>query len=163
MSSVEDVGGRSAERVRVRFTLEREGADWPPAEKEDIWAIPLEGDVAKVGSIPWFVQNIALGDLIAVRRVRDGEADFVEKLKWSGNCTLRIIPFGDDSDAAIAEVIRRLSEYNVNIEVLGQFGLVAINVPPSIDCVQFKEILDLGEEQALWSYEEACIGGEWPI
>jgi len=151
-----------AERIKVQFILEQDDDGWPPAGSEDIWAIVVASDVVKVDSIPWFVRDVALGDLISVQRTHDGRAVFHERLKWSGNCTLRVVPLADDSDAGIRDVIERLSGYGVGLEVLGQFGLVAVNVPASIDVVGLKATLDLGEKEGWWTYEEGCVGGAWP-
>lgn len=159
-----DISGEgSTERIQVEFALDRDEEGWPPVDREKIWANALSPDVVQVDSIPWFVRNIALGDLISVRPSREGAAAFIEKLKWSGNCTVRIVPLGDDSKAGIRGVIERISGFGVELEVLGQFGLVAANVRPSVDLVGLKEALDLGEKQGLWSYEEGCVGGAWPV
>jgi hypothetical protein len=155
-------GESSAGRIQVRFALERNEEGWPPAGSEEIWAVALGSDTVRVDSIPWFVRNIALDDLISVRPTHEGKAVFVEKLKWSGNCTLRVIPLGDDSEAGIRGVMERLSSYGIELEVLGQFGLVAANARPSVDLVSLKGMLDLGEKRGWWSYEEGCVGGAWP-
>lgn len=118
MGSSDGVKESSAERIRVRFSLERDD-DWPPADSEEIWAIPLGADVARVDSIPWFVRNLAVGDLISIRPTPEGGSVFLEKLKWSGNCTLRIIPLAEDSRGGIRDIIEQMSDYGVEFEVLG--------------------------------------------
>lgn len=155
-------GDTATKRVQVQFPLKRDKEGWPPADTEEVWAIPLSPETVRVDSIPWFVRNIALDDLIGVQSTGDGRVVFVEKLKWSGNCTLRIIPLGNDSEAGIRGVIERLSDFGVELEVVGHFGLVAANVRPSVDLIGLKSALDIGETQGWWSYEEGCIGGAWP-
>jgi hypothetical protein len=160
--AVDGSGEGSNGRIRVRFVLEQDDEGWPPAASEDIWAVPLSSEVARVDSIPWFVQNIALDDLIGVRSVGEGRAAYVEKLRWSGNCTLRIVPLADDSEAGIRELVELLSQYNVEIEIIEQFGIVATNVRNSVNVVALKKLLDKGERQGIWTYEEGCVGGSWP-
>lgn len=155
-------GGISTERIQVRFTLERDDEEWPPVDTEEVWAVALDANLARVDSIPWFIRDIAVGDLIDVQQVHEGRAVFRGKLKWSGNCTLRVIPLVGDVEAGISDVIQRLSDYGVQIEVLRQFGLVAVNVSPSVDLVRLKRMLEVGEERGWWSWEEGCIGGAWP-
>jgi hypothetical protein len=160
--AVDGSGEGSDERIRVRFVLEQDDEGWPPAASEDIWAVPISPEVARVDSIPWFVQNIALDDLIGVRSVGEGRATYAEKLRWSGNCTIRIVPLADGPAAGIRELVDLLSPYNVEIEIVEQFGIVAANVRSSVNVVALKKLLDQGERRGIWSYEEGCVGGSWP-
>ncbi|MFI7548023.1 DUF4265 domain-containing protein [Actinoplanes sp. NPDC049599] len=150
------------ERIRIRFNLERDDEGWPPADSEYLWAVTLNSEVARVDSIPFFVPNVALDDLVSIRLGPEGSGIFLETLKWSGNSTMRVIPLIDDAEAGIEDVRERLSFVGVELEALKQFGIVAVNVRPSADVVQVKRVLDRGEKLGWWTYEEACVGGAWP-
>jgi hypothetical protein len=156
------VGDSSVERIRVRFELERDEEDWPPADSEYVWAVLLSPEVARIDSIPFFVPEMAFEDLVSVRMLPEGDAAFVESLKWSGNCTLRIIPLADDSEAGINDVLEKIAGSGIEVEVLGQLGIIAVNARPTADLVRLKKILDRGDKKEWWTYEEACVGGRWP-
>lgn len=149
------------DRIRVHFTLPRDEEGWPPVDSETVWAELLAPTVAKVDSIPWFVRDIALEDLISIDTGQVGQAIFIEKLKWSGNCTLRVVPLADDTAAGIRDILDRVADLGVECEVLGQYGLVAINARPAADLGRLKRLLTQGEERGWWSYEEGCVGGDW--
>jgi hypothetical protein len=44
------------------------------------------------------------------------------------------------------------------MEVLSHLPrLIAIDVPPSVSLQELKKVLDAGQEQDRWGYEEACL------
>ena len=151
------------DRVKVRYALPPGEDDWPPVAVEDLWAIRLSPEVVRIDSIPWFVRGLALNDLVQVSGGDDGVLHPVEKLRWSGNCTIRVIPLDDDDNALrqMQTVIDRFARFGVDGEGLGQFGMVALNVPPDADIRSVKELLSHGMEQGLWDFEEGCVGGAW--
>ena len=51
-------------RVKVRFKLDVDHDGWPPAESEGLWAEPLGDDTFRVDNTPWFVRNLASGDVV---------------------------------------------------------------------------------------------------
>jgi hypothetical protein len=118
--------------------------------------------VARVDSIPWFVNNLALGDLIGVHLNDAGSYVFDEVLKWSGNCTLRVVTLAEDPGSGIQDIIDKLSIFGIEMEVAQQFDLVAVSASPTAYLVQLKQVLKQGEEQELWGYDEGCIGGPGP-
>ena len=81
------------EVVKIRFRL-LQGADgYPPCDSEGLWATPLGGGAYRVANLPWFVPDVALGDV--VRAVADGDGILwaVERTEESGNCTIRVRPW----------------------------------------------------------------------
>ncbi|MBC6462682.1 DUF4265 domain-containing protein [Actinomadura sp. HBU206391] len=68
---------------------------WPPASSEWLWVLRLIADVAKIDNIPFFVRNLALGDLLQTSVDGDGRLRPEERLKWSGHCTIRVTPFAE--------------------------------------------------------------------
>lgn len=150
------------ERIRVRFGLERDEEGWPPADSEYLWALLIGPEVARIDSIPFFVPGLSLEDLVSVRVSPAGQAVFLETLRWSGNCTLRIIPFAADPEAGIMDVLAKISGSGVEAEVVGQLGIVAVNARPSANLGRLKKVLDRGDKKKWWTYEEACVGGGWP-
>ena len=84
------------EMVKIRFRL-LQGADgYPPCDSEGLWATPLGGGAYRVANLPWFVPDVALGDV--VRAVADGDGSLwaVERTEESGNCTIRVAPLDVD-------------------------------------------------------------------
>ncbi|MGW2056285.1 DUF4265 domain-containing protein [Streptomyces sp. NPDC001840] len=149
------------DRVRVVFQLEQNDG-WPPVASERLWAVPVDADLVRIDNVPWFVRDLALNDIVRTRVDARGTLEAVRKISWSGNCTVRIIPyeagrFSGDSQG----VIDIFSPLGVQAEGIEQFGMIALSVPPSADIPSIKGLLIRGSEADWWDYEESCIGNAW--
>ncbi|WP_187280381.1 DUF4265 domain-containing protein [Streptomyces sp. IB2014 016-6] len=150
-----------SDRVRVVYKLQQEQG-WPPVEEEGLWAVALSDDVVRIDNIPWFVRDLAVNDLVGVVKDRSGILRPTEKLSWAGICTIRIIPYSENSRFSnLQEVLDLFTPLGVTGEGLGQLGMVALAVPPDADVAAVKQLLCQGFEAEWWDYEEACVGGSW--
>lgn len=148
--------------MKVRFELERNDDGWPPASSEGLWATPVDEDLVRLDNNPWFARNVACGDIYRVRRDADGVLWAVECVEWSGNCTIRVIPFSAGPLAGNRQaVIDAFTPLGVDGEGIEQFGMVSLNVPPDADLVATKRLLTQGRTDGWWDYEEGCIGDAW--
>jgi hypothetical protein len=78
--------------VTVRFRLEHDDDGWPPAESEGLWAVSLGSDAYRIDNTSWFARNVAADDVFLAEPDADGRLWAGERLRWSGNCTIRVIP-----------------------------------------------------------------------
>jgi hypothetical protein len=137
---------------------------WPPVESERLWAEPLGDDLYRIDNVPWFARNLAEGDVVRAS-APDGSSWPVvtDRISWSGNCTIRIIPLrsgplGGDLQA----VIDRLVPLGAQAEgALPAFTLVALTIPPESDLAAIVHELQEGESNGSWSFEEGCISDAW--
>ena len=60
------------EVVKIRFGLEQGADGYPPRGNEGLWAAPLGGGAYRVANLPWFVPDVALGDVVHAVADRDG-------------------------------------------------------------------------------------------
>lgn len=149
--------------VKVRFRLEQDEDGYPPAESEGLWAVPLGDDAYRVDNTPWFAQDVAADDVFLAEPDSEGRLWAIERLRWSGNCTIRVIPLPDGplagSQQAVLDVFVRLGAEG---EGYGSgLNIVALTVPPDADLAAVKRTLQQGEADGSWAYEEGCISGEW--
>ncbi|MFD9121913.1 DUF4265 domain-containing protein [Streptomyces bottropensis] len=150
-----------SDRVRVVFPLEQDEG-WPPVASERLWAIPVGADLVRIDSVPWFVCDLALHDIVRTCTVTRGILEAAGKVSWSGNCTVRIIPYESrNSPEGLQSILDLFSGLGVQSEVVGQFGIIALNIPPSVDISEVKGLLVRGFESDWWDYEESCIGDAW--
>jgi hypothetical protein len=157
-----DRDGQQADYVRVRFQLRQDDDGWPPVASEGVWAVPLGGDVVRLDNIPWFARNVACGDLFRTSADSHGEVWATERVKWSGNCTVRVIPFPEGALAGSGQaVLDAFARLGVDGEGLQQYGIVALDVPAGADLVAVKRLLRQGVEDGWWDYEEGCVGQAW--
>jgi hypothetical protein len=151
------------DHVRVYFAVEQDAEGWPPVTVERMWATPTRKDnVVVLDNIPFFVRGFACFDVVAVTQDDDGALWADKTIKWSGNCTIRVIPFRSgplhgDRQA----VLDTFKPFGVDGEGVEQYGIVALNVPGDADLVAVKRLLREGEEDNRWAWEEGCIGDAW--
>jgi Domain of unknown function (DUF4265) len=113
-------------------------------------------------NIPWFVRDAASGDTFGTSTDSDGVLWATDKVAWSGNCTVRVIPFPDGALAGSRQaVLDAFAPLGVDGEGLQQFGMVALNIPPDADLGAVQRLLRQGVQDDWWDYEEGCIGQAW--
>lgn len=150
------------ERVKVRFLLEVDDDGWPPAESEGLWAEPLGDDIFRIDNTPWFVRNLAAGDLVRATVGRDGLLWFSDRVEWSGRCTIRVIPRASGQlQGSRQAVLDAFSPLGVAGEGIEQYGMVALDVPSEADLQSVKALLMAGENDGRWFFEEGCVSSEW--
>jgi hypothetical protein len=161
---VDTTGGELAvgEFVKVWFELAKSDDGWPPASSEGLWAVVLSSDVVRLDNTPWFVRNVACGDLVQVRRGDDGLWWAGERLKRSGNGTIRVVPFRQGAlGGSRQRVLDTFAPLGVSGEGIEQYSMVALHVPPDVDVVAVKRLLVNGWRDGWWDYEEGCVGDAW--
>lgn len=157
-----DPDGEHTDLVRVRFQLHQDEDGWPPVASEGVWAVPLGGGLVRLDNIPWFVRDAASGDTFGTSTDSDGVRWATDKVAWSGNCTVRVIPFPDGALAGSGQaVLDAFAPLGVDGEGLEQFGMVALNIPPDADLGAVQRLLRQGVQDDWWDYEEGCIGQAW--
>ncbi|GHJ47459.1 hypothetical protein Cs7R123_48010 [Catellatospora sp. TT07R-123] len=148
--------------VKIWFALDQDENGWPPASSEGLWAVRLSAQVVRLDNTPWFVRNVACGDVFAVERDDQGQWWAGERLRWSGHCTIRVVPFRDGALAgSLRDVLDRFSPLGVSGEGIEQFGMVALDVPPTADIAMVRLRLVEGEDAGWWEYEEGCVSDAW--
>jgi hypothetical protein len=58
-------------------------------------------------------------------------------------------------------VLDAFAPLGVEGEGIGNFGLVALNVPASADIAEVKQLLIRGADDGRWHYEEGCVTPAW--
>lgn len=150
------------ERVRVVFELPVDSEGWPPARTERLWAVRVGEDTVRLDNIPFFVRGFALGDVVRTVVDDDGVLWAKEAVGYSDNCTIRVVPaenghLGEERQA----VLDAFAPFGVDGEGIGQFGLVALNIPADADISQVKQLLIRGAASGRWHYEEGCVTPAW--
>ena len=150
-----------AELVRVRFALERDEDGWPPAVSEGLWAEPLGGDNYRIENSPWYVNDLAAGDV--VRATSDeGELWAVERVHASGRMTVRVIPLGPgEPEVKVQRVLELVQPLGVRTEGSLPQTIIALDIGPEIDLPELKRVLVAGEQSGTLSYDEGAVSQEW--
>ena len=134
MAAEERVDERG-DRVKILFELAVDGRGWPPVRGEGMWASPLGQDTYRVASVPWFVCNIAEGDIVRAASLENRSVPlFLERLSSGGSCTIRVMPFEDGPlKGDLGAVFEAFAPLGVSGERCGPWPLAALSIPPDAD------------------------------
>jgi len=146
--------GTSDKFVHVRFELPRDAdnPDWPPSTAELMWAEPYAGNLAILRSVPFYARGVAFGDLIATRS-EDGMAAFESVIEHNGHSTYRIAMLSGEAEKAFAEWWRPLADLGCEYERANDV-LIAVDMSPSVDVHAAYQVLEKGEKEGIWDFEE---------
>lgn len=145
-------GTTVGEHYRILFRLEKDADGHPPADVERLWARSLEDGYFEIDNIPFFVRDISLGDVVSARN-QEGEWEFAELIRASGNSTLRVIVF---DEAQVASTREYLKAHGCSSE-LHTAKLISVDVPAHTDLWAVRDWLLRQEAAGLLEFEDACI------
>jgi hypothetical protein len=151
------------EFVKVWFRLDRDEDGYPPAGSEGLWAIPLGGDMYRIDNTPWFAYDVAAHDVFQAELDEEGRLWASRRLRPSGNCTIRVIPF---RDGPVAGSQLAVLDAFVPLGAVGEgygpgLNIVALTISPNADLTEIKRTLQQGEADGSWAYEEGSITSGW--
>jgi hypothetical protein len=140
--------------VKVVVALEKDEDDYPPADYENLWAVPVGEGLFRIDNIPFFAQSIALGDIVAASP-EEGLLRFKGVVQPSGHSTVRLIIYDEPE---VPKILEHFNQLGCESERSHIPGLIALDVPTSISWSVIQRELEAGHAQARWDYEEACLG-----
>lgn len=138
-------------RVKIRFSFTDASGN---TEIETMWAVTRE-DGYELDNIPFYVKELALGDVVSVSTTPEGTLWHSGLVRASGHSTVRLW-FASEID--VIRVRGELKTLGCPSELSDLPRLVAVDVPPSIAYADVKAYLDQGEAGGTFEYQEACLG-----
>ena len=137
--------------VKIVFELEQDENGYPPYQVESLWAVPLVEGGYQIDNVPWYVRDIACGDVVAAAPGDDGRLFFTGRiLRRSGNRTMRV-RLAEESiarSAAIHDAIERLGAESE----LDHTDRLAVNAPAD-RVAEVLKFLETGAAQGHWELE----------
>ena len=138
--------------VHVKILFPVEGPSG--ADVESLWAV--KGDEGyTIDNIPFYAREVALSDVVAARSDMDGALWFDGLVRASGHSTVRLW-FERAED--VSGVRSRLRALGCPSELSELPRLVAVDIPPEVPYEKVKILLEQGEADKVFEYEEACLG-----
>jgi hypothetical protein len=114
-----------------------------------------EGDYYKIAKIPCYAQDIALGDLVAVK-YEGGNLWFDSLAEGSGNSTIQII-FFDLFEDCIAASGEQFVNMGCSWQKSDQPYQIAVNIPCEINYSRVSKFLHKGRKKKRWDYAELAL------
>lgn len=123
---------------------------------ESLWTIK-SGNFYKLDNIPFFVYNLAYGDIVAIEE--DNEEKWFDELIESSENSLVQLELEKDSDdsAYKKEVGERFEALGCDWEGMKNSNRIGVNIPKEIDYLEIKKELENGLIAGAWDYKEACL------
>jgi hypothetical protein len=150
--------------VEIWFPVEKDKDGYPTSKNwEQLLARPLleRDDYFQIESIPFFLKNVSLGDIVRARTVTNSEIDegevfeFDTVLDRGGHNTYRLLlkkKHPDDPQFTENELLKR------GLAVEEQDGdFFAVDVPPSVDQKAIDEYLVNERKAGRWELQDGYL------
>jgi hypothetical protein len=130
---------------------------------ERVWAAQVGPDEYRLENMPWFVRGVSADDIVrAVAPDDHSWPVFQNRVRESGNSTIRVIPFKAGAlEGSLQAVLDAFEPLGVTGEGAGSYPIVALNVTPDRDLVEVKRLLRSGQDAGWWDYEEGNVTAAW--
>lgn len=141
---------------KVAFDLPDEVARWAPGATERMWvektSVKME---VRLKNVPFYFRGLSFGDVLCVV-VDHGRRELVfdKFVAESGHSTLRFIVGGEESARILSEVLER---HGCSWEIDSSGILWAVDVPPEVDYLRLKYILNGVSQEFDIGYEEGAL------
>ena len=149
-----------AATVEVWFQIEKDAEGYPRTrDSEGLLCRPLNPECSEceVGSVPFYLRNIAYGDLITTKTNPAGYREFEKVIKRGGFSIYRLL-LHDSSRKA--EWVAAFLEFDVLLE--HDEDLIAIAVPPDADSEGLVTYILDGKSRGWWGAQDGYIFGDSP-
>ena len=141
--------------VKVRFNLEPEA--WHGHVSETVWAEPVAVGRYRVRNTPFFAHGVSAEDVVSAQSNPEEPTLLFDGVSQrGGHSTYRVFSnFGLD-DVRFRNAWKPLEERGCSYESTGK--LLAVDVPPSADIHAVYDLLEKGESDGVWGFEEGHCG-----
>jgi Domain of unknown function (DUF4265) len=152
---------RSEDGKLVVVTFDLDPADWHGRPSEGLWAEPIGGGMAgarfRLHNAPFFATGVSYLDTVRARPA-DDRLEFAGVVERGGHSTYMLLVPPASRD--FATYWRGLETRGCTYESksirlgMGPRMLYSVDVPPSSDFAEISAILDQGERDKVWEFQE---------
>ena len=147
----------SASLAKVVFELGTD--DWHGYQTESVWAEPISCDRFRILNTPFFAKGVSFEDVVITKKNGD-KLLFKSVSIAAGHSTYRILLDRSVSDVNFLKYWNPIEQLGCSYESMdiGRMRLLAVDVRPKADIQQVYRLLDKGENESIWSFEEGHCG-----
>jgi Domain of unknown function (DUF4265) len=139
--------------VKVIFDLSKDNG---PNATESLWAERVGDSTFRLRNVPVFAYGFSEQDVVKVEE-RDGSLFVTGAEARGGHSTYRIYLPTDTTDEKFALDWKPLENLGCTYERANR-RIIAIDVPPSADVYAVYAVLENGEKDGRWEFEEGYCG-----
>lgn len=157
-----DEPGADGPDAHVVFELDVQDG-WPPVASERVWAYDRGDDTYVIDNPPWFVRDLAVGDVVrAMSPYAASQPVFQQLMRRSDHVTIRLACFRSGPPAGdLARAIEPFRRLGVYAEGAGQYGMVALDIAPTDPMAEIVDVLRAGVADGSWEFEEGRVTEAW--
>jgi hypothetical protein len=148
----------STNQVKVRFHVDPN--DQRGVKTESLWAEKVGSGRFRILNSPFFLFGISADDVVEAKET-DGGLMFQRVDSRGGHSTYRIFLQGGRTikDADFRTYWGPISKLGATFENADDH-FVAVDIPPGRDVAAIYELLDRGEQDGIWAFEEVHYAGQ---
>ena len=151
----------------IKINLELNPFDWHKLNAESVWAEPVSDNSVRayyIKNTPFYANSVSFLDIVTIQESKDIKgvfflSDIVEK---SGHSTYRILfdpeNVGFESYWKKLELLGCGYESSTEGTIQGTKGFYAVDVPKETDIFEVYEVLEDGENNGIWTFDEGHVG-----
>jgi hypothetical protein len=133
--------------------------DWHGNSSESLWVKPwFKENTYQIRNIPFYAKCVSLDDVIEIKEI-EGVKYFKSVLKKSGHSTYRIFLKDGVSEDIFTDFWMPLENIGCSYEK-GYNRFYSIDVPLETDIYKVYSLLENGEKNNIWEFEEGNVGHE---
>ena len=129
--------------------LKQDDEGWPPVTHEHLEAEFVGPSRYRVLSAPVFAQGMAVNDIVATKN-HDGREWVTHVVEEADHGLMRVVVRDDSLDRE--HVVKVFNSMGCNA-VLTSFGIITIDVPPTVDAEHVLQELHAGFDEGDWDFE----------
>jgi hypothetical protein len=122
------------------------------ASGETLWAKPISSAIFELMNVPLLAYGVNLGDLVNTEIAADGRRQFRSVADRGGHRTFRA---SVSAGPQVLQDLRRELERTDAVVEMGGGNYLAVDAQNAAIASRVLEILERGEEQGLWEFEES--------
>jgi len=149
------------ETNQVKIAFDLEPSDFHYHSSETLWANYLGDDNYQLDNTPIFAYGVSYGDIVeAKKRTENDFPRYIRTIKNSGHSTYRIIILNQktiSNNAAFDKYWEPLKKLGCSYEGFEDY-MLAVDVPLNADINEAYSLLEKGETDGVWSFEEGHCG-----
>lgn len=137
--------------VEIWFPVVPDEEGYPSSQPwEQLYAWPVGDGGYRIDNIPFFVKNVAVGDVVLARLTEMGWYEFAAVRSRSGHSTFRIW-LSDDLASSGRNVAQQIIALGCEVETTLE-RLIAIDVPPDVEPIVW-DFIDQGRSRGVWGVQ----------
>ncbi|MHB8462642.1 MAG: DUF4265 domain-containing protein [Vulcanimicrobiaceae bacterium] len=145
--------------IRLDCITMDDGTQWPPYEREWLWAELVSDTQYRVKNVPFYAFHLALDDVVSTSPDNGlkGRRLFETVIARSGFSTFRAVAYTDIGDPTAEQFFDALAEMGCTLEGDQTTGVRAIGSPPILDSDVILALLQEAEREGILTFEVGFI------